>query len=79
MTKKIACKLCIMDNVLNTQSKALFNTQEELNDHLESYHHKPIIREGETEDDAIKRFLEKYPEAKDCWICKEAGSKWAKK
>lgn len=73
MNKKIACKVCIANKGLVVFSS---KTQEELNDHLESVHHMPIIREGETEDDAIERFLKKYPVAKDCLICKAAGAKW---
>ena len=76
MNKKIACKYCVFEKGLNITTSHLFKTQEELNDHLESVHHMPIIREGETEDDAIERFLKKYPVAKDCPICKAAGAKW---
>ena len=74
--KMIACRFCVGEKGLTLNSKHLFKTQEELNDHLESVHHMPIINEGETEDDAMKRFLEKYPEAKDCPECKAAGAKW---
>lgn len=71
----LACRICIMEGGL-TNSTRLFKTQEELNDHIEHAHHKPIIREGETEEEAIKRFLKKYPIAKNCKLCKEAGAKW---
>ena len=76
MTTVIACKMCVFEKGLNITTNHLFKTQEELNDHIESVHHMPIVNEGETEDEAQKRFLEKHPEAKDCPKCKAAGAKW---
>ncbi len=75
-TNKIACKICMAEKGLTLNSTYLFDTQDELNTHLEAIHHKPVIQKGESEDEAIKRFLEKYPEAKECEQCNDAGAKW---
>ena len=47
-----------------------FNTQEEFAEHMESEHHTPVQREGETSEECHKRFDKKYPEAKDPKTCK---------
>jgi hypothetical protein len=52
--------------------------EEELFEHIESVHHMPVVREGETEEQATERFLRKHPEARDCPECKAAGALWAK-
>lgn len=56
----------------------MFETEEELFDHLESVHHMPVIREGETREQAIERFLRKHPEARTCSECAAAGASWTK-
>jgi len=57
---------------------SLPKTNEELTDHIEKVHHMPVQREGETHVQCIKRFLEKYPEAKTCPECIAAGAEWTK-
>jgi len=73
------CKICLATNGLyGSEIGNLPQTEEELYDHMEKVHHIPVIREGETEEQAIKRFLEKYPEARTCPECIAAGAKWTK-
>ncbi len=75
----IACKICIITKgIRGSDKESFFETQEELNDHLEKVHHMPVCREGETSEECIKRFIEKYPEARTCSECIEAGAKWTK-
>lgn len=75
----LACKICIMQKGLKgCEIGSLSETQEELNDHMEKVHHMPVQREGETHEGCIKRFIEKYPEAKTCQECIAAGAEWTK-
>lgn len=75
----IACKICIMQRGLRgSEIDSLPKTEEELEDHLEKVHHMPVQREGETHEQCIERFLEKYPEAKTCPECIAAGAEWTK-
>lgn len=75
----IACKICIMEKgIRGSDLKDMPQTEEDLIDHLESVHHMPVIREGETPEQCTKRFLEKYPEARTCPECIEAGAEWTK-
>lgn len=75
----IACRICVAERGLTLRSGHIFKTQEELNDHLEAVHHTPVIREGETEEQAINRFLKKHPEVVNCPECIESGAEWTKK
>lgn len=73
----LACKICIARSGLRgSEIGSLPQTEEELFEHIESVHHMPVRREGETEEEAQARFLEKYPEARDCAECREAGAPW---
>lgn len=75
----IACKLCIAEKGLkDTDIDNLPQTQEEFFDHLESVHHILVTRSWETDEQALKRFLEKYPEARICPDCIRVGAPWAK-
>ena len=75
----IACKLCIMEKgLIGGDIKNLPQTQEEFNDHLESYHHMPVKRPEETDQECWARFLKKYPEAKTCPDCIKRGAPWTK-
>jgi hypothetical protein len=75
----IACKICIMTRGLRgSQLDSLFQNQEELVEHLESVHHMPVRREGETEEESIQRFLKAHPEARTCPDCIAAGAPWTK-
>ena len=52
----IACKICIATKGLRgTDIDSLPKTEEELIEHIESVHHMPVIREGETEEQAAER------------------------
>jgi len=73
----IACKICIAQKGIKGSDKLLQN-DEELYDHMEKVHHMPVQREGETHEDCIKRFIEKYPEAKTCPECIAVGAEWTK-
>lgn len=76
----IACKICIAKKGLRgCDIDSLFNTQDELNDHIEKVHHMVIVNESETEEEADARFIAKYPEARTCPDCIAAGAPWTKK
>ena len=73
----IACKICIAKYGLRGEDiDKLFQTDEELVNHIESVHHMPVIREGETEEETEQRFITKYPEARICPECIAAGAPW---
>jgi len=75
----IACKICIAKYGLKgSEIENLPQTEEELADHMEKVHHMPVIRKGETEEQAIERFIKKYPEAKTCPECIAAEASWTK-
>lgn len=75
----IACKICIMKKGLaGCDVDKLPKTEEELMDHIEKVHHMPVQRPGETHEECIKRFIEKYPEARSCPECITAGAEWTK-
>lgn len=72
-----ACKICIAQKGLRgSEIASLPQTEEELMEHMEAVHHIPVIREGETEEQAVERFLKKHPEAKTCPECIAAGASW---
>jgi len=74
-----ACKICIMEKGLKgSDIDDLPQTEEELADHMEEVHHMPVIREGQTKEQAIEHFIKKYPEARDCPECIAAGAPWTK-
>lgn len=75
----LACKICVAKRGLwGSEIDSLFQNEEELFDHIEKVHHTPVQREGETHEQCIKRFVEKYPEAKTCLECIAAGAEWTK-
>lgn len=76
----LACRICIAEKGLRAMGiDSLHKTEEELFDHMETVHHILVTREGETDEQAIERFLEKCPEASTCPECIRAGAPWAKK
>jgi len=75
----LACKICIANKGLKgSEIVSLPQNEEELMEHMERVHHMPIIREGETKQQAIDRFLSKYPEARECPECRLAGAPWTR-
>lgn len=55
----LACKLCVaMHGLKGSQIASLPKTEEELFDHIERVHHIPVIRKGETEQQAMERFTQ---------------------
>ena len=75
----IACKICIAERGLRgSEISTLPKTEDELFDHMEKVHHMPVQRESETHEECIRRFLEKYPEARICPECILAGAEWTK-
>lgn len=78
----LACKLCIFSKGLRGSDigrrGSTFANQEELNSHLESFHHCPVQREGETMEQAEARFLATYPEALTCLECIGSKASWTK-
>lgn len=59
----IACKYCIATKGLSLQSSHLFQTEEELFEHIEMEHDIPVAREGETEEETMQRFKAKNKRA----------------
>ena len=75
----LACKFCIAEKGLRgSDISNLPTNEEELMEHIEKVHHMPVQREKETHEESIKRFLEKYPEAKTCPDCINAGAEWTR-
>ena len=75
----LACKICIMTKGLRgSEIGSLPQNEEELADHMEKVHHMPVRRDGETHEESVQRFLEKYPEARTCPECIAAGAEWTK-
>jgi len=59
----IACKYCIATKGLKLDRDHLFESDEELVDHIEMEHDIPVRREGETEEECMSRFKAKNPRA----------------
>lgn len=59
----IACRYCIATKGLTMKSGHLFQTEEELIEHIEMEHDIPVAREGETEEETMARFKAKNPRA----------------
>ena len=60
----IACKYCIATRGLKgSDIGSLPKTDEELADHIETVHHIPVRREGETLSGCMERFIKANPEA----------------
>ena len=75
----LACRICVMQKGLRgSEISSLPQNEEELADHMEKAHHMPVRRDGETHEQCIERFLEKYPEARTCPECIAAGAEWTK-
>ena len=75
----LACKICIAQRGLRgSEIGNLPQNEEELFDHMEQVHHMPVQRDGESHEECIKRFLEKYPEARTCPECIAAGAEWTR-
>jgi hypothetical protein len=55
----------------------LFACPEELAVHLEACHHLLTMREGETYEQAVARFVEEHPEARECKQCRGVAAPWA--
>ncbi len=51
--------------------------QEDLWTHLESKHHTPVVRKGESLDHALQRFASEYPEVKTCDDCAKKKAPWS--
>lgn len=68
----LICKYCLMERGIKGSELAKMDlkTEEALIEHIESEHHIAIQREGETEEECMKRFYNKYLEAKDRNTCK---------
>jgi hypothetical protein len=52
----ITCKICIAARGFKlSDTDRLFETDEQLHDHVENEHGTPVIRDGETEEQAVAR------------------------
>jgi hypothetical protein len=68
MTTILTCKICVAEKGFRLSDKELiFETEEELFDHMEKVHLTPVVRDGETEEEAVKRFEENC----QCPECRE--------
>jgi len=70
----IACKICMFSKGLTLQSPHIFQTDDELQEHLEAVHHMFVKREGETAKEAEARVRRAHPEIDTCPECVEARS-----
>jgi len=76
----IACNICLLRKGLKGyEIPSQPQTEEELIEHLEGYHHLPVQRKGETHQQCIARFLKEHPEARTCPDCIKAGAEWTKR
>lgn len=72
-----ACKFCIAEQGLKgSEVSSLPETLEELYNHIESAHHIPLTRPGETEEQSADRLARDYPESSSpdtckCPVCKQ--------
>jgi len=65
------CDLCILEHGAEwLDSASAPKSEEELAVHLESEHHMPTARQGETMEECKRRFLKLYPEAQILETCK---------
>ena len=66
------CKYCIMEHGIKGSDLKKYDlkTDEDLINHIESEHHIAVQRDGETEEECMKRFYKQFPEAKDRRTCK---------
>jgi hypothetical protein len=63
-TRMIGCKICIAKyGIKGSELNSLLKTEEELVQHIESEHHIPVMRDGETEEECNRRFFRENPEA----------------
>lgn len=74
----LACMICVATRGLRgSEIASPPKTEEEQMEHMESVHHCPVVREGETKAQAEARFLAAYPEARTCPDCVGRGAPWA--
>lgn len=60
MRDTIICKICVARYGFKLSDEdRIFNSEDELAAHLEDVHGSVVMREGETEEDAVKRCAEK--------------------
>lgn len=66
------CKYCAAMYGYKPQDlvKKMMGTQDELLNHIESEHHIPVKRVGETKEQALQRMRTTYPESGDPATCK---------
>lgn len=67
----IVCRLCLAKRGLKGSDIVnLPRDDEELAAHVESEHHIPVKRDGETEEECLDRFYREHPEAQNPATCK---------
>jgi hypothetical protein len=69
----LTCKICIAEKGFSlANTDRIFKTDEELYEHIEIEHGVPVIRQGETEEQAIERCAKKgiVPDREKC-KCKD--------
>lgn len=73
MTEKWVCRWCIADHGLQGIDLDRWpdvGDYDAIVKHIESEHHIPVRRDGETEDEASERMCREYPEIGDRAKCK---------
>jgi hypothetical protein len=71
----LTCKFCILTKGFRLSDKdRIFDTDEHLAEHLENVHGQPVMREGETEEQAVERCAKKgiVPDRTKC-KCKDCA------
>lgn len=59
-----ACKYCLLTNGLKgSEIGSLPQTEEELYEHIEKFHHLPVQRKNESKKECEERFKKENPEA----------------
>ena len=60
----LACKYCIALHGLKAEDiENLPKTEAQLYEHIEGEHHIPVMKEGESDREALERFRKQHPDA----------------
>lgn len=73
---RLACRICVVTKGITVRDT--FATEDDLLTHIESEHHMPVRRKGESEEDCTKRFVASHPNAATCEGCKKRGAPWTR-
>lgn len=75
--ERYACHLCIkLRGPISPEVDLCFENPAAVLDHAEAVHHIYSTRAGETNEEALARFLAKFPEVRTCPDCIQVGAPW---